>query len=352
MPNNRIRNARERKLRQLIEYYEPRISAAFMASIDDIKDSAVLSEIVRALETGNIEDAVRAIGMDRAALAPVEDEIARAFERGGREVAQTLSLLRAPDGARVTFRFDVRNLRAENWLRQHSSDMVTRTIETQREAIRMALQDGMRAGINPRTTALDIIGRIDPRSGRRVGGIVGLSGPQERFVANARGELLDSTPESLRRYLTRERRDRRFDNHVARALSTGESIDRATVQRMVGRYSDRLLQLRGETIGRTESLKSLNKAQDESFRQVVDTGAVDPQAVRRRWSSGGDDRVRDSHAAMDSEEFEVGLDEPFRTPRGASLMHPGDTSLGAPPEEIINCRCAVQMKIDHLRGIT
>lgn len=66
--------------------------------------------------------------------------------------------------------------------------------------------------------------------------------------------------------------------------------------------------------------------------------ALGPNVIqaRKRWDSKGDDKVRDSHLAADSQEVRVS--EPFRV--GSSLlMYPGDASLGAPIEERANCRC-------------
>lgn len=61
------------------------------------------------------------------------------------------------------------------------------------------------------------------------------------------------------------------------------------------------------------------------------------------WLSSRDRRVRKppksgaNHAAMDGQRVRVG--EPFVTPRGFRLLFPGDVSLGAPADEVINCRC-------------
>jgi uncharacterized protein with gpF-like domain len=59
--------------------------------------------------------------------------------------------------------------------------------------------------------------------------------------------------------------------------------------------------------------------------------------VHKTWVSIFDERLRDSHAEADSQTVEQ--DKPFSV-NGFSLMIPSDSSLGAPPEETINCRCA------------
>jgi len=57
----------------------------------------------------------------------------------------------------------------------------------------------------------------------------------------------------------------------------------------------------------------------------------------KRWDAVGDDKMRDWHAAADSQ---VVLSHRVFTVMGEALMYPGDTSLGASAANIINCRCS------------
>jgi hypothetical protein len=63
----------------------------------------------------------------------------------------------------------------------------------------------------------------------------------------------------------------------------------------------------------------------------------DRSRVRKQWVSQGDSRVRLAH--LDADSNTVPVDEPFRV-GGELLMFPGDTSLGATPGNVINCRCS------------
>ena len=54
------------------------------------------------------------------------------------------------------------------------------------------------------------------------------------------------------------------------------------------------------------------------------------------WLSERDDRVRPTHITADGQR--VPVDEPFLV-GGYRMMYPTDNSLGAGPEEIVNCRC-------------
>lgn len=331
------------QIETLSERFTPTIRKAFLSAVQDIKDRAILSAVIKAVEAGDPVQAFRALGFSDAAMRPLEASIEAAYEAGGVTTAASFPAL-DHFGTRAVFRFDVRNSRAEAWLRNQSSTLVTRISDDQLTAIRNVMTQGIEAGINPRSMALDIVGRIDPVTGRRIGGIVGLSGPQEQWVRNARRELTD--PATADQWFARTRRDKRFDGIVRKSVADGVALPPATVDKLVTRYSDSLLQLRGETIGRTEALASLNQSAHEAFQQAIDTGAIKNNQVQRVWDATGDARTRDDHKEMDGQT--VGMNQAFHAPDGSLLMYPGDTSLGASPEETINCRCRVRMAVDWL----
>lgn len=342
-------SARRRQRSQilaLLDRYEPLLAAAFRASIDDIRGNVDMAALEAALRAGNTEAAFRALRLDRAAFLQLETGIQAAYGASGTATASSISNIRVPGGRQLFIRFDIRNIRAEAWVREHSSTLITNIIADQRAAVRTVLDAALQRGISPRTVALDIVGRINRATGRREGGIVGLTAKQAEWVENARNELLSGEPSLLRRYLERERRDKRFDAMVHRALRDGTPVDPARVGAAIGRYEDRLLQLRGETIGRTESMAALHAAQNEGFDQAIDNGEVQRQHVKDIWRSAGDSRVRHSHMEMDGQIVMHG--EPFVTPDGYRMRFPGDTSLGAPPSEIIGCRCWIETVIDFL----
>lgn len=345
--------ARKPNLRQIIDgmldTHAPLIRLAFLESIADVRSQVTLKAVVEALERGDIGGALDALNLERSAFSRVENAIAAAYNAGGTAMVGNLPTLRSMAGAKVVVRFDARNPRAEAWLSDHSSRLVRDIIEDARNDLRGVLTDAMSRGQNPNRTALDIVGRINRASGKREGGLLGLSGPQSRFVASARQELISGDPTALRNYLTRNQRDRRFDKAVMKAIADGKPMDMASIDKAIGRYSDRLLALRGKMIGRTESLSSLNAAGHEAFRQGLDKTNYGPEQVTRTWDSAGDGKVRHTHAAMDGQVVR-GLDTPFVSPSGAMMLHPGDTSLGAGAAEIIACRCIQRIEIDFFNG--
>ena len=332
-------------LDELIEQFTPEIANAFKAGIADVVDRVVLKDVVDAIQLGDPNRAFRALGYSEAAMRPLSAALERAFEVGGVTVGSTFpNRLFTPSGP-IVYRFDVRNSRAEKWLREVSGKMITRIEQDASVAVRNIMTDGMRTGRNPRNVALDIVGRMNPVTRIREGGVVGLNAPQERAVAAMRRDLEELNPH----YFTRKLRDKRFDSTVQRMFDEG-NVNAETINKMTGRYKDNLLVLRGETIARDGALEALNRSEWEALKQAQEMGAMGKNGVQRAWdSSGPDGRTRPSHLAMEGQT--VGLEEPFIFPDGTKAMHPQDRSLDALPEETINCRCRVRTVIDWLSDL-
>jgi hypothetical protein len=332
-----------RRLEQLADRFEPEMQAAFLAAIADIVSGAELGRITERLERGDINGALRALHIDPAAFREFEEAIRQAYIAGGVATTEGFPPIRDAQGNRVVFRFNARNPRAERILTLHSGQLITRITDDMLLASRQAMTAGLEAGLNPRSVALDLVGRIDRTTGRRTGGILGLTSNQERYVTTARFDLLSGDPERLRHYLTLNRRDRRFDRTVLAAIRDGKALDQATVSRITGRLSDSYLQLRGETLARTETIGSLNTAAKEAVDQMAEESGINRQDIRKVWRATKDSRTRDTHAALDGES--VGVDERFSN----GLLYPGEP--GGDPAEVINCRCIADYRVDFLSNL-
>lgn len=330
----------------LLTRYEKEIAEAFRKAIDDLGAQADLQAVIEALNRNDIQAAMEALHIDPAAFNALSDAASRAYNEGGNTASGFANRQTPPS---VVIRFDGRNYRAEQWIRDHSAKLVTRIIDDQRTAVRSALEAGMARGANPRSTALDIVGRINRATGQREGGILGLTSQQEQFVRSAREELRSGDPALLRNYLTRARRDKRFDRSVLKAIREGTELPEGIAGKAELQYRNRLLQLRGELIGRVESMTALQTAKREAYQQAIDSGKVKEADVRKAWRSARDFRVRDTHRALNGDS--AAFNEPFASPSGARLQHPMDTSLGAGLEEIANCRCDCEYRIDFLANI-
>jgi hypothetical protein len=244
-------------------------------------------------------------------------------------------------------RFDGRNPRAEAWLADRSSTLIREIVEETRAAARVMLQQRMVEGVNPMTTARDLVGRINQATGRREGGIIGLTRNQSATVQRAFDQLRSGDPAQLEAYLERRLRDRRFDSVVRRAIRDGKPVPMDQARKMRVHYERRYQYYRGTVIARTETLRSLHHSQDEAMQQLIDDGRLERDQVIRVWDATGDGRTRPTHMEADGQRRKPG--EAFIV-GGARLRFPGDPA--GPARETIQCRCVVRVEIDFYAGVT
>lgn len=338
----------EKQLIELLARFEPALRDAILNGIQRLRDEALLVEVVRMIELGDEAGVLRALGLNPALFNGFYFALAQTFEAGGLALIAGLpKYVTGADGVKTMIRFDIRDRAAEQWLGQRSSGLVTEIEEDVRQSVRDALQRGMREGRNPRNVALDLVGRVNRATGRREGGSIGLTAAQLNWVESARQKLLTLD----KSYFDMGLRASRFDDVVQEAIRTGRPLNAETVDKLIGLYKDNALKHRGEQIGRTEALSALNRGEYEAIKQAALRNGRPLSAIRKVWDSAGDGRVRDSHRALDG--TSVVMDEPFVSPVSqARMMHPHDTSLGAPAREIIACRCRIRYEIDFAAGVT
>ena len=259
------------------------------------------------------------------------------------------------------------NPRAEARIRTEAAARVTGYVEEQIETARRVIADGYARGDGPQNIATDIAGRVNPISGRREGGILGLSGPQVGYTESMRRRLLSGDPDEMMKVLGTFRdgkwvegtgmtlRDRRFDRSIMKAIrdvAAGKPnpLTRDRIDEMVAKYSDRLLKRRAEDIARTETASGVEMARAEATRQALDKVGLPGEALTKGWyhsgSSGEDARVQ--HVIMHGREV-VGIDTHFVLPDGTLMLHPHDPAGGAKHNS--NCRCRGEETIDWAFGL-
>lgn len=328
----------------------PKIQEAFLSAMQDIVDRALLNEMVKAIENNDVEALFKATGFTPAALSPLLDEIEQSYLNGAQsEVSTWPKVINSPTGL-IVFRYNLRNRVVENDLRDYSSSLVSNLTEEARTVVKNTLQRGMISGKNPRSTALDIVGRINPITGKREGGILGLNSFQEQWVVNAKRylEQLD------KKYFDLNLRDKRFDSIVKKAIENNIPITTANIDKLLTAYKSKILRYRGETIARTETIQSLNRGAYSSFLQAIDEGTLNIAQITKEWDDVRDKRVRHTHRSMGNKynkNHGIDLQEPFVSPSGARLMFPGDISLGAGAKEVTNCRCKNKYRVNWRYGL-
>jgi hypothetical protein len=339
-----VRLSPRQRFEILVSQFEPQLGAAFIEAIDDIRSNIVLRRIVERLEKGDINGAIRAMHLDEAAFRPLDEAIRAAFNGGGVATVEQMPTIRDPFGHRIVIRWDARNLSAERWMKEHSAQLVTGIVQDQQIAIRTALETGLARGDNPTKTATAVVGKVSTITGRREGGIIGLTSTQAQYVATAREELLSGDPAQLRNYLERTRRDKRFDKTVIAAIEAGKPVPAAMVDRITGRYADSLSKLRADTIGLHETFAALGASKDIAFRQQMEKGNLNAQHVTKTWKHTPQDHSRLQHIKMQGQV--VAFDQSFTAPDGTKIPYPH--ALGVPTKHTLGCKCICEYKIDFV----
>lgn len=325
---------------------ERRVLRAFKESIQEVKSQVVLSDIIRALEQGNISVVLDILHLDDSTFESLEEAIRQAYRDGGLTGVEQIGPVPTETGTLV-MRFNMRSPRVETWLSEMSSRLITELANDQRQMVRERLTDGIAKGVAPRQSALDLIGRIDTQTKQRTGGFIGMTSQQAGWVSKAREELqsLDAN------YLNRELRDKRFDGRVQRAIRNGKPLTKRDIDAMITNMQNKTLKYRGEVISRSESINALRAGQYEAIQQAAERGEVDVQEIEKSWDSTGDARTRLDHLQMEQiyKEKTISFGEAFVAPDGSRLMFPGDTSLGASGSQTIQCRCKAIYRIDFIK---
>lgn len=147
-----------------------------------------------------------------------------------------------------------------------------------------------------------------------------VSGAISRYAATEIRRIADSLKARIRDIIFAKVREGKSNTVIAKEI-------RAAAPREISRP-------RAATIARTET-------HNASLAAIEATLAYKKIEVRRKqWWSAHDNRVRDTHKDPSVDGVSIPYDEAF-TVGAYKMMRPGDASLGAGPEEIINCRCSL-----------
>lgn len=354
---------------------------AFLAAVADMRqgvDMAALRSAILAREDAAIN---AALNIDGAELDPFIDVLRQGFNEAGRATAAALpqpprnrapplppqpppgsppgTPAGDPTGGRIVFRWSVQDPASLAIIDTQAADLVTRVTDETRQVVRTAISDGFQKGEHPDTIARRIAGTTNRITGQREGGVIGLTEPQERYVASMRERLKSGTPDDLRYILGidrdgkattggMKRRDKRFDATIRKAIASGDPIPAAMIEKMTSRYTERLVALRAETIARTETGQSVMAARHREFqRGLVQTGYPE-EAVTKTWRHSAQDDGRPQHAAMHNKMVQ-GMTAEFVLPDGTRMQHPLDIAGGA--KHNANCRCVASYKIDYSWGL-
>jgi hypothetical protein len=121
-------------------------------------------------------------------------------------------------------------------------------------------------------------------------------------------------------------------------LGVQDGLSEREIGKMIRSIAPTKSASRAQTIARTETHQSAQAAVQEAAQAT----GLD---MKRQWVSADQEgRTREDHMEAGNQK-PVGMYEPF-TVGDFKLMYPGDSSLGAPASQTINCRCSVVFVLD------
>lgn len=317
-----------------------KLTTAFLKGVASITDTARLAEIERALDIG--PDAVlRVLNIEDAAFGEYRAEILRLYGQSGEDTVRDTKW-KYGNGQRAVVRWNTLSPRAERYAREVIGTKITNITREAMQNVRDTVADGYAFNRSRNRIATDLIGRLGP-DGKRVGGVIGISEQQRIWVGNMR-DALETDPALALRYT---KRDKRFDKLLRSSSASGKPLTMDQIDRITRQYSDKLLKSRALTISRTEASAAIENGKYEAWRQGLEKTGVPERFLIRTWNHRGlGMKDRPSHIAMNGVSVR-GLQVPFVLNDGTAMMHPHDSSYGAGPDNVINCRCVADYTIDR-----
>ncbi|PVZ19927.1 MULTISPECIES: phage minor head protein [unclassified Pseudomonas] len=323
----------EAEILAAIDGLTPALQRAYLDQVRAMVDAAVIADVERLIAERDDSGVVQMLAA--GAFAALLEGVRAAFIKGG-----TAIVIKRPGG--VPVQFDQHSAPAQDWVTSNAQKLTQAIAQEQAQAIQVMLAAGRQSDRTAREIALDIVGRVSPQTGKRVGGVLGLSGAEAEAVANTGRWLTSGQLDQMGQYLKRADRDKRLDGIVKRAIEAEKPVAKVDAERIKTVYADRKLKAHAELVARSQAHKAYNAGFNRLHRQLMEQH-VKPVSITKGWNNKGDKRVRHAHVELGG--VEVPIQQPFQSPTGAQLDFPGDDAHGASWADLANCRCTVKYKV-------
>lgn len=304
---------------------------------DGIVQRVRLETIESLIQRGALELAPDRLGYTKGRFAPFLASVRGFYDDMGSLYSNSFPDLR--DQARGIYQnpqFDPLAPRSLAYV-GHNSDRIMNLIrDSVVNSLQYTISQGFSEGASVNEVALRIAGRVNTRTRRREGGILGLDERRTIWVAAVRRDLARAKGDGLEDVIGKTGISAAVRREIE-ALADGERLPPWRQRRILVNYSNQKLIERGRTIARTELLNAREAAKAESVQQAIDSRHVDEFTTMKVWDAILDGRTRQWHWEADGQTqlsdglFAVGPDQ---TP------YPGHPSMSA--SNRVNCRCAVR----------
>lgn len=245
-----------------------------------LRESLNDAELARLIASGQIDKILDEALLDKA-FTPLKERILAATKKGFQAATPEM-----PKVAQAMVGFDTLSPDVITAVRKLDSRVINTLKDDVRDTVKAYVENGLRDQKTANAVA------------RELRSVIGMSPTQAENVVKYEARL--------------------------RALVRKPLTD-AQIDKKVAAYTRRAIALNADTVSRTASLDSLKLGQKLSWQDAITKGVVNGADLYKRWTTVGDDRVRDSHREMNGEEV------PFD----------GHYSNGddVPGESDWNCRC-------------
>lgn len=300
------------------------MTAAFVASVEGIKDRLPMRAIQEALSEMRFEDVEAMLHLERLTVvkATPEEDLARLYvgimsESATAVAPFTRDFVSADDLAAILGALDVQNPAAMRLARERAGTLIHNISRDTLQTIRELLFQSMRDGSAPRVIAQDI---------RR---LVGLTPNQARAVQNF--------TDTLREAIAQGRGPGALSRFSLSPVRYPAQMTEARVQEMADKYAARQLRYRAENIARTESLWSANAGNRQLYVEMANRGVIDAGGTKMIWNAAESERTCSICSDLDG--TVVGFDEDFSQTVSASgkPILPGSAFVGPHPPAHAQC---------------
>jgi hypothetical protein len=299
----------------------PELAAAFLRAFARIREEMSEAALARAIALGFadriVEQMLTQTILD-VAFAPVRQQLRETLRIAVPYYARTMP----PRVVReVSIAFDVLSPHVQQGIRTLESRVITTLQGEVRETVREAVTQGLVEGRSHRVAA------------KHIRASVGLAPNQVQEVANFRDKL--ARAHETTDWLDNKLRDKRFDAALRKARNSGVPLTTERIDAMTDAYRKRRIAQHASTVSGTAAKDAQKLSNRLAWEKAAEMGAVDRNALTKKWVGVMDDRERDTHRAMQG--VTVGFDAPWILPDGQQQMIPGDSEY--------NCRCVAVYRV-------
>lgn len=341
----------EKKLQEVLSRMAPSLQMSFLDYVAVLAGRISVSIVAQLIAEKQVDEILRRLRLGQDSdWSDFYGYLTEAIAAGGAVVASSIpkgAVIDPYTGDEIAFTFNGRSPQAEAWARTRLADLIVEVSDDQKAMVRSVIERGLASGQDPKSLALDLVGRLNRATGMREGGFIGLTNYQAGIVNNVKYKL-DSLSSG---YFDYALRDKRFDKTIRQAIEDGTPLSEAYKQKVLQAYRQRLLKYRGEVIARTETLDALRSGKDEAFRQLIESGdLIEGATITITWHTTLDGRERPSHDSLNGVKVRYG--EYFNPRPGVYLAYPGDrhhspgNSKGL-AAETIQCRCHAEYNVEY-----